>query len=392
MLREDKKVKKKFAVTAMCIMAAMMLTVGCGEKKKDNKKTVATPSNAAAAVTVTPAPAPKHLSADEAVLTLADYKSCNFDTFSDEVRKAYAVNYYNNQVIKYNMYGMKGYDIDETKDTVADGDTVNIDFEGKIDGVAFDGGTGKDYNLEIGSGSFIDDFEAQLVGAKVGDVVTVNVTFPEDYGKEDLNGKDAEFTVTINNICIPVEITDDNAWFYIYGAEDYDSCIASLMEKEASYSEESYVTDCRNKYVKNVVDGTEFADLTAEVDAVYANIYSVYETYASNYSMTVEEFAKQYGGYNSVEDFESFFRESAERQLKGELAFEKIAAEEGITVTDEEFEAEALSTATNAGYSSVKEYETGYDSQFGSGEYRRFVNSQILQKKMFDKYVTYGEQ
>lgn len=98
----------------------------------------------------------------------------------------------------------------ETEDTyltdtsleVADGDTVNIDYVGTVDGVEFDGGNtqGEGTQLTIGSGSYIDDFEEQLIGHHVGDTVTVKVTFPEDYGKEDLNGKDAEFEVTINGI------------------------------------------------------------------------------------------------------------------------------------------------------------------------------------------------
>lgn len=86
--------------------------------------------------------------------------------------------------------------------TVEDGDTVNIDYVGTIDGVEFEGGStdGNGTDLVIGSGNYIDDFEEQLIGAHPGDTVEVQVTFPEDYGNEDLNGKDAVFTVTINGI------------------------------------------------------------------------------------------------------------------------------------------------------------------------------------------------
>lgn len=83
------------------------------------------------------------------------------------------------------------------------GDTVNIDFVGKIDGVAFEGGTSKGYDLVIGSNSFIDDFEAQLVGTHVGDKVNVNVTFPKDYHEAKYQGKDAVFEVKINSITKP---------------------------------------------------------------------------------------------------------------------------------------------------------------------------------------------
>lgn len=90
----------------------------------------------------------------------------------------------------------------DTSLTVADGDTVNIDYVGSIDGVEFSGGNtqGAGTDLVIGSGSYIDDFEEQLIGAHPGDTVEVNVTFPENYGNEDLNGKDAVFEVVINGI------------------------------------------------------------------------------------------------------------------------------------------------------------------------------------------------
>lgn len=90
----------------------------------------------------------------------------------------------------------------DTSLTVEDGDTVNIDYVGTIDGVAFSGGDtqGNGADLVIGSGSYIDDFEEQLIGAHPGDTVEVVVTFPEDYGKEELNGKEAVFTTTINGI------------------------------------------------------------------------------------------------------------------------------------------------------------------------------------------------
>lgn len=90
----------------------------------------------------------------------------------------------------------------DTSLTVADGDTVNIDYVGTVDGVEFDGGStnGAGTDLVIGSGSYIDDFEDQLIGAHPGDEVQVEVTFPEDYGSQDLAGKDAVFSVTVNGI------------------------------------------------------------------------------------------------------------------------------------------------------------------------------------------------
>ena len=90
----------------------------------------------------------------------------------------------------------------DTSLTVEDGDTVNIDYVGTVDGVEFEGGNtdGNGTDLVIGSGDYIDDFEDQLIGSHPGDTVEVHVTFPDDYGNEELNGKDAVFTVTVNGI------------------------------------------------------------------------------------------------------------------------------------------------------------------------------------------------
>ena len=95
-----------------------------------------------------------------------------------------------------------------TEGTVEEGDTANIDYEGKLDGEAFDGGTAKDTDLEIGSGTFIPGFEDGLIGVKIGDTVDLPLTFPENY-TEELAGKDVVFTVTVNSVKRMPELTDD---------------------------------------------------------------------------------------------------------------------------------------------------------------------------------------
>lgn len=120
---------------------------------------------------------------------------------------------------------------------IADGDEVNIDFVGTVDGVEFDGGNsgGAGYDLTIGSGSFVDDFEQQLIGHKPGDEVTVEVTFPEDYS-EDLAGKDAVFAVTVNGIQVKPELTDD---FVAENLADTEEA-ATAAEYRAKVEDEFY--------------------------------------------------------------------------------------------------------------------------------------------------------
>jgi trigger factor len=112
--------------------------------------------------------------------------------------------------IAYNMRLSEIYESLE-EGTVHDGDVANIDYEGKLDGEAFDGGTAKGYDLEIGSGTFIDGFEDGLIGVAVGDTVDLTLTFPENYSNEDLAGQETVFTVTVNEIKRTPELTDEHA-------------------------------------------------------------------------------------------------------------------------------------------------------------------------------------
>lgn len=122
---------------------------------------------------------------------LADYKNIKIDTSSDDFKKLYD-DVIAGDVEDYDLY------VKKTEGKVADGDTVNIDYEGKKDGVAFEGGTAKGHDLEIGSNSFIDGFEDGLIGVEIGSTVDLNLTFPENYQSEELAGKAVVFTVKVN--------------------------------------------------------------------------------------------------------------------------------------------------------------------------------------------------
>ena len=126
-------------------------------------------------------------------ITLADYKGLKVDTKSDEFKEYYG-NMISSDVSSNNLY------VKKTEGTVANGDTANIDYTGKKDGVAFDGGTAAGYDLTIGSNSFIDGFETGLIGKKIGDTVDLNLKFPENYSSAELAGKAVVFTVKINYV------------------------------------------------------------------------------------------------------------------------------------------------------------------------------------------------
>lgn len=163
------------------------------------------------------------------VMTLAEYKGLELDTSSDDFKELFD-NTVASDVKSNSLY------MEKTEGTVSEGDIANIDFVGKKDGVAFDGGTGASYDLEIGSGSFIPGFESGLIGVKIGDTVDLNLTFPKDYGKEELNGQDVVFTVTVNSVQTangvePKDIYEDLGYKTL---KEYETMLRNVLPKTIS--------------------------------------------------------------------------------------------------------------------------------------------------------------
>ncbi len=152
-------------------------------------------------------------------VTVGDYKNIVIDTQSEEFKADYQ-NTIDMDVEDYNLYNIL-----DSEGVVADGDIVNLDYEGKIDGVAFSGGTAKGYNLAIGSGIFIDDFEEELIGAAIGETRDVTAKFPENYGDEKVNGKEAVFTCKINYIQRAMTVEESYKKMHFDSVKEYQDDI-----------------------------------------------------------------------------------------------------------------------------------------------------------------------
>lgn len=242
------------------------------------------------------------------------------------------------------FYYLEDYDdlvVKKTEGTVSEGDTVNIDYEGKKDGEAFEGGTAEGYDLEIGSGSFIQGFEEGLIGKEIGSTVDLNLTFPEEYGVEELNGADVVFTVTINYVAQMPEITDEIAQKLSDGeyttAEDYRESIRA--ELQSGYDEE-YRDSVSGAVMQKLMELYPIEEYPqANVDYNKEMILSQYvKPYASMYGMTMEEFVET--AYEmSYDDFESQqLIPSAQQYVAQEIILGAIAEKENITMTDEELQ------------------------------------------------------
>ena len=389
--------RKTFKAAAVCTLAAILL-VSCGGKGGSESNTASTTANTPIATATpgpTPVPKPDIMAPEDAVISIGDYKNITFDAYKSEMTEEDAKEYYSEQVEQSIAAGQTGFETleDRAGTEVADGDVLNINFEGKdASGNSIDGLTGEDVTITIGSGDFVEGFEEALIGVKIGEATDFDVTFPADFNDTELAGQKVSFHVTVNYAQELVPVTEDNAYFYMYGYDTYEECIDYLKGylQDNLPSEEQYISDCRINYASRVASLTEYVDLTAEIDYVYSNIVSTLETFASNYGAeNIEQFALAVAGYSSMEEFEAYYRGSAEKQIKIEYAFEYIAKQEGITVSDEEYNTYALDNAQMAGYSSVSQYESGYDAQFGAGSYRRYCEAMIISGKLYDMYAKF---
>ena len=229
--------------------------------------------------------------------------------------------------------------IDVTDRAAKMGDTATIDFEGFTDGVAFDGGKGENYPLELGSGSFIPGFEEQVAGHKVDEEFDVNVTFPEEYA-EELAGKEAVFKCKIHEIKskelpeLDDEFAKDVSEFDTIDEvkEDLKKQISEKKENDAKY-------DLENQLLEQVVEGMEaeipecmFAKRTDEMIQDYAYRLQMQ-------GLDLETYLKYMG--QDMDAFKASFKDGAEKQVKVSIALAAIIDAENIEVTDEEIDAEA---------------------------------------------------
>ena len=226
--------------------------------------------------------------------------------------------------------------IEEKNDgEVENGDIVTIDFKGFIDGEAFEGGEAKDYELEIGSKSFIDTFEEQLIGMKVGESKEVNVTFPEEYGREDLNGKPAMFNVTVNGIkrkelpALDDEFAKEVSEFDTL--EEYKNDIRNKIQ-------EANETKAKREYEEAVIDAV---CNNAEVDIPEAMINKEIDYMIKDLEMRLKyqglDLETYYKFTNSSEEkVREYMRENAEKRVKTEIVLDAIAKKENVEASDEE--------------------------------------------------------
>ncbi len=229
----------------------------------------------------------------------------------------------------------------KTEGNIAKGDIAVIDFKGYIDGVAFEGGEGVDYSLEIGSGTFIDNFEEQLIGLAVGDKKEINVTFPEAYGKEELNGKPAMFEVEIKSIKVKeLPELDDEFAKDVAAVDTFEELKENLKKTLEKNNDEKAEREFEEAVITAAIENSKMdipeVMVNKEIDAMMQDL----EGRLKYQGLSLEQYMEFTG--NTTEKMRDFMKENAERKVKADLVLEAIAKTEEIKATEEELNAKAL--------------------------------------------------
>lgn len=357
--------KRKYLLALLMLIGALALGGCAGNKKSEGKAN----GDASTEDKVVEGEQIKEGELDFNVgdyVTLGEYKNLSVEYPVPEVLDE-DVEYSIQELLEENT------EYNEVKDRPAqEGDSVNIDYTGVIDGEAFDGGSDSDYELVLGSGDFLEDFENSLIGKKTGEVVTFPVTFPEDYFDSEMEGKQAEFTVTINKISevVTPEYTDElvaevTAYKTKEEYEDYirGDLMASSQEESASAAgEEALGQAVENAEIDGYPQGL--------YDFYYEETVSGYQFYASLMGMEYEEFIEEMG--------EDAVKDAAEAQVQEYLVAQAIAEKEGLIITDKNYqeEAQALMESNDYEYESLEEFENDYG--------KTSIITQVIRQKVVD--------
>lgn len=346
---------KKFGkslVLAAALAMSMSFVTGCGEEKKESgtiSESNTTTEGQSEAVDTTGMNQQEYIEYYAKNVTLGEYTGIEYENGNIEVTDEEVQKEIDSFVSTYTTY-------EEDKESEAKlGDTVNIDFVGSIDGVEFEGGNtqGSGYDLILGTHSFIDDFEDQIVGHKPGETFDVNVTFPEDYGQESLNGKDAVFETTLNYIKIPIEAEYNDelvaANTSYSNTTDYENSIREQLQKT---KEANALASAQNIVMVTAINNATIESMpTEEISALAAKIRESVEAQAQANNIDYETFALYYYGYDNVDEFNEYIDSVCEENMKEKMVVCAIALKEGITASDEEQDAFVTKFANEMGYS-----------------------------------------
>ena len=292
-------------------------------------------------------------------VTLGEYKGLEVIQNKAEVTEEELESF-----IQYSLSSHKHTEPVTDRDVVENGDVANIDYEGKKDGVAFEGGTAAGYDLEIGSGSFIPGFEEGLVGAKVGEIVDLNLTFPDNYPSEELAGQEVVFTVTVNSISAYVthELNDEfGQELAIEGVTTVDQFREYAREGLQAEADSNYHYNLQMQLISLAMQNAQIKEPPTELVEKYKKVTtSQLEYQAAMYGVDIETFVQGYFGVD-LPTYEKEIEAGALETAKQALLCYKIALEENLHVTEEEMNTKIEESYAAMGYTSADSFKEMVD-------------------------------
>ncbi len=334
--------KKIFKMAACGLMAAMLVT-GCSKEAEEAATTAAVEGTETAAAEETEAETVVEVVPDgQESVELGQYKGLEYIpidyTITDEdVEMEIQALLEANPVVV------------EVDRPAQEGDVVNIDYVGKKDGVAFDGGTDQGYDLELGSDSFIDGFEDGLIGVEKGQAVSLNLTFPEVYHSEELAGQDVVFDVTVNSVkeSIPSTLSDSFVAQYTQYTT-VDEYREGLRKELQEYVDQLGDTQMKNELYAQILDTSKVTVAESAVQGYFDDLYDGYAREAEQYSMDMDTYVSYFGV--DLDTFKADMNRMAQEAVMNQAICSAIAEAEGITITDEDRQA----LAEELGYGDVE--------------------------------------
>lgn len=315
-----------------CVLCLSMMTTACSEETND-AETEQTTSESEGKIEITDdmvvSDIMKELDLEKCV-TLGDYKEITLEKSVVQVT--------NDDVDKLIQEDLAAYPVDVTGRDAQDGDTVDIDYVGRIDGEEFEGGSDQGALLKLGSGQFIDGFESGLIGASIGETCVLSLTFPEQY-TEELAGKAVEFTVTVNGIKAPLEEpTDEWVAANIEGYYTVREYKEGLRAKQVETNEATAEEQLRYAAWVQVIDGCTVETYPDVLLEYYKKVYlEQSEAYASYYGMNLEEFVESSG--MTQEEFDASTEEYSKEISAQAMICQAICEKEGFAIGDETYQA-----------------------------------------------------
>lgn len=378
--------KKLFSVLLVGALAASL--VACDSKKKEVDKTpstVNTEINADEyAATIT-----DNAGIYKTFVSLSDWKGMSVDLAESDYKVT------DSDVEDYiqSLLEATATTDAQTTGTTKSGDTIKLDYSGKLDGTAFSGGTATDASYTIGSGKFIDDLDKGLVGLTVGVETDIPCTFPESYQNSDLAGKQVVFTVTVKEIDVTVVPELNDEWVTanasklgvsdaeLTNVEDLRAYVKNYLETQATSNRSSTVFETAYSQMSDGLDVSEYPseELADLLNTLNNNVDSEYQSYSSSYS-SKEDYLKSAYKFESLDAFNEYADNYAKQYLLQKMIITMIAADNNITVSADDINSTGEELASYYGYN---DYQEILDT------YGKTMNAEIGYQVLYQKVVEF---